>query len=443
MVSRRCLLGMAPVVVSTGLAFAGKATGASTDKPALLGGTPVRTEAFPAWPVWDGADESELNAVMRSGKWGRGSGSRVSRFEQEFARMMGAPYCLATSSGTTALLTALNAMGVGPGDEVIVPPYTFIATINVVLTCHALPVFADTDPRTFQIDAASIEPLVNERTAAIIPVHLGGGTYDVDAVHALAKRRGITILEDSCQSHLAEWRGQRTGAFGKAGCFSFQASKNLNSGEGGAVLSRDEELIQRCFAFHNNGRSKTQAGYDFSYHGYGINARLTEFQGGLLVTQMARIEALAKRRDENANYLKSLLREIPGLRPVDTYEGCTRNAYHLFMMRYDAAQFDGLAREAFLKALMAEGIPASSGYERLNQQPFLRSALESRGFKAIYSNERIARWHEQNRTPHNDQVCSDAVWFTQNMLIGSRRDMDQIADAVRKIKSNAASLKKA
>jgi dTDP-4-amino-4,6-dideoxygalactose transaminase len=265
----------------------------------------------------------------------------------------------------------------------------------------------------------------------------------VDAINALAKRRGIAVLEDSCQSHLAEWRGQRTGAFGKAGCFSFQASKNLNSGEGGAVLSRDEELIQRCYAFHNNGRSRTQAGYDFAYHGSGINARLTEFQGGLLVTQMARIEAFAKRRDDNANYLKSLLREIGGLAPVDTYEGCTRNAYHLFMMRYDASQFEGLSREAFLKALTAEGIPASSGYDRLNQQPFLRSTLESRGFKAIYSSDRIARWHEQNRTPRNDRVCGEAVWFTQNMLIGSRRDMEQIADAVRKIKSNAASLKKA
>jgi Predicted pyridoxal phosphate-dependent enzyme apparently involved in regulation of cell wall biogenesis len=152
---------------------------------------------------------------------------------------------------------------VGPGDEVILSPYTFVACVNVILMRHALPVFADTDPETFQIDARSVEPQITERTTTLMPVHLGGATFDVDAIQSIAKKRNLAIIEDSCQSHLAEWRGKRTGTFGKAGCFSFQASKNLNSGEGGALLTNDSELIETCYTFHNNGRSRKQAGSIF------------------------------------------------------------------------------------------------------------------------------------------------------------------------------------
>ena len=443
-VSRRQFLGSSGPIAVAASARAGRASSASENgKPALLGGSPVKTDKFPSWPVWENNDRSEMDGTLTSGKWGRGVGQRVARFEQEFGKLMTAPHCLATSSGTTALFAAINAMGIGPGDEVIVPPYTFIATINVVLMCHALPVFVDTDPHTFQMDATKIEGGVNERTAAVIPVHLGGATFDVDGIQAVARKHSLQILEDSCQSHLAEWRGQRTGTFGRAGCFSFQASKNLNAGEGGAVLSTDEDFIHRCYGFHNNGRSSNQRSDDFAYRGRGLNMRMTEFQGGLLTTQMTRIEQQAKRREENAKYLTSLLDESSGLKPVAIYPGCTRNAYHLFMMRYNADEFSGLSRARFLKALAAEGIPASGGYEPLNQQPFLRSAFESRHFQAVYTKERIARWYEQNQTPANDRICREGVWFTQNMLLGSRTEIEQIAEAVRKIQRSAEDLKKA
>jgi dTDP-4-amino-4,6-dideoxygalactose transaminase len=435
-VSRRTFLASTSAVVVA-------ANGSTASKPALLGGAPVKTDKFPSWPVWSGVDQSELDQTLNSGKWGRGVGQRVTRFEEQFAKTMGARYCLATSSGTTALFSAINAMGIGPGDEVIVPPYTFIATINVVLMCHALPVFVDTDPKTLQIDATKIEAVITERTAAIIPVHLGGGTFDVDAVQAIAQKHNLQILEDSCQSHLSEWRGKRTGNFGRAGCFSFQASKNLNAGEGGAVLSADEDFIQRSYGWHNNGRAKNQPGEDFAYRGRGLNMRMTEFQGSVLTTQMVRIEANAKKREENAKYLTRLLDQSPGLTPVSTYQGCTRNAYHLFMMRYDSQQFAGLPRARFLQAMAAEGVPALSGYEPLNQQPFLRSAFESKHFQAIYSKERINRWFAENQTPANDQVCQDAVWFTQNMLLGTKTEIEQIAEAVRKIQRNAGDLRKA
>ncbi|MGC8794893.1 MAG: DegT/DnrJ/EryC1/StrS family aminotransferase, partial [Bryobacteraceae bacterium] len=326
------------------------------EKPALLGGKPVRTEPFPSWPVMDATEEKALLQVLRSGKWFRGYGEQVNRFEEAYARLTGAKHCLATANGTSALFISLNALGVAPGDEVIVPPYTFVATINVVLLMHAIPVFVDTDPQTFQIDPRKIEAAITDRTTAIIPVHIGGSAADMDSILAIARKHKLPVIEDACQAHLGEWRGRKLGTLGDTGCFSFQNSKNLNSGEGGAILTASEELIERCYAFHNNGRGRRVTSYNFSYESSGHNLRMTEFQAALLMAQMTRLEQQARTRDQNGQYLTSLLREIAGIEPARTYEGCTRNAYHLYMLRYRKEHFAGLSRAKFLKALRAEGV---------------------------------------------------------------------------------------
>lgn len=437
-VNRRTFMGAVAAGSTAFVSRRAEAGDAST--PAMLGGTPVRREPFPSWPVADELETEALERVVRSGQWFRGSGDEVSRFEAEYAKLTGARHCLATANGTSALITTLQALGVGPGDEVIVPPYTFIATVNVVLMAHALPVFVDTDIEAFQIDATKIEAAISDRTRAIIPVHLGGASADLDTILAAARARNVPVVEDACQAHLAEWKGRKVGTHGRAGCFSFQASKNLNAGEGGAVLTDDDELIEMCYAFHNNGRGRKGSGPDFSYRGAGANLRLTEFQAALLMAQMTRLQAQARTRDENGAYLTSLLREIPGIDPARMYEGCTRNAYHLYMFRYEAAQFSGLPRAAFLEALAAEGIPASGGYSPLNKEPFLAATLTGRGYRAIYSAKQIAELEERNRCPQNDRLCREAVWLTQNMLLGPRRDMDQIAEAIRKVQRHAARL---
>jgi dTDP-4-amino-4,6-dideoxygalactose transaminase len=233
------------------------------------------------------------------------------------------------------------------------------------------------------------------------------------------------------------------GTLGQAGCFSFQASKNLNSGEGGAVLCNDEDLRQRCYAFHNNGTGLKPIGTSFTYSSTGANLRMTEFQAALLLAQMTRIEVQARTRTENARYLTSLLKEIPGIAPARMYEGCTRNAYHLYMFRYDKTRFNGVPRSVFVKALAAEGIPASGGYTPLNTQPFLKTALSSRGYKRLFPEKVLAEWAERTRCPVNDRLCEEAVWFTQTMLLAPRIAMDQIAEAIRKIQANAGSLVKA
>ena len=430
-------------IQATAVAAASRAPSlAAVNRPAALGGTPVRSGRFPSWPVIDELEEKALVDTLRSRKWYRGSGDRVTAFEKRYAALMGSQGCLATANGTSALIVALNALGVSAGDEVIVSPYTFVASINAIFEARAIPVFADTDPESFQMNVATVEPLISQRTAAFMPVHVGGHPVDMDALLALGKKRNIPVIEDACQAHLSEWRGRKLGSLGKAGCFSFQASKNLNSGEGGAVLSDDGEFLENGYAFHNNGRGRRSAS-SFSYATTGLNLRMTEFQAALLMAQMSRIEEQARRRNENAAYLTGLLEQIPGIRPAKKHANCTRSSYHLYMFRYDADAFGGLSRRGFLRALAAEGVPCSKGYDPLNREPLLKATLESRGFRRIYSAADVARWEERNRCPGNDRLCTEAVWLTQNMLLGPRSDMDEIAEAVRKIRAHAGELAKA
>jgi dTDP-4-amino-4,6-dideoxygalactose transaminase len=370
----------------------------------------------------------------------RGAGKQVDRFEEKYASLLGAKHCLATANGTSALITSLYGLGVEPGDEVLVPPYTFVATVNAVLMHHALPVFVDTDPHSFQMDAKKVEAAITERTKVILPVHVGGAPADLDTILGVASKHKLAVLEDACQAHLAEWRGRKVATWGTAGCYSFQNSKNLNSGECGAILTNSDDLVERCFAYHNNGRGRKVDSYHFAYTQNGANLRMTEFQAALLMTQMIPIEQNAKLREQNAAHLTSLLKEIPGVEPAKPHEGCTRNAFHLYMLRYRKEQFGGLSRAAFLKALKAEGIPASGGYTPLNKEPFLQNALKSRVYQALYPKATLEQWVERNECPVNDQLCQEAVWFTQNVLLDTRQGMEQIAEAIRKVQANARAI---
>jgi dTDP-4-amino-4,6-dideoxygalactose transaminase len=439
---REASAGAAGLSLTTSALIARPAT-ATTDRTlAALGGKPVRTEHFPSWPVIDENDRAAWQKVLEEGKWCRLDGNYANTFERAYADKTGTKHATATANGTSALFASLNALDVGPGDEVLVPPYTFVATINVVLLQYALPIFVDTDRATFQMDATKIEAALTDKTACILPVHLGGNATDMDTILAVANKRSIPVLEDACQAHLGEWRGQKLGSLGVGGCFSFQASKNLNSGEGGAIISNDGAFMEKCYTFHNNGRGRRPKTGDFSYPHGGANLRMTEFQACLLLQQMARWEEQSKRRDDNAAYLTKQLREIPGVLPAQSYHGCTRNAYHIYMFRYDKSQFAGAARNQFLKALRAEGIPCSGGYTPLNKEPFLKEALHSKAYKAIYGEKRLRAYLENNRCPENDRLCEEAVWFGQTMLLAKRTDMDQIAEAIRKIHNRATDLTK-
>lgn len=416
----------------------------TTGKPALLGGKPVRESGFPSWPIAGPADDRAVLDVLHSGHWTRSYGGQVSnKFEEIYAQVTGAKHCIATANGTSALFASLGALGISPGDEVILTPYTFVATLNVVFLQFALPIFVDIDPDTFQIDPEKIEAAITPNTRAILPVHIGGNVADLDRILAIGKKHKIPVVEDACQAHLAEWRGRKVGTWGDTGCFSFQNSKNWNCGEGGAVLCNDADLAERVYAFHNNSRGRSASGYNFSYvGGRGANLRITEFQTALLISQMEHVPEQTRRRTENADYLTSMLKQIPGIKPAKMYEGCTVNAYHLYMFRYDPAGFSGLPRSRFLQALGAEGIPCMSGYTPLNKEGTTLATLKTRAYDRIYGPDALKQWPDRTQCPANDKLCQEAVWFSQTMLLGPRSDMDSIAGAIAKIQAHASDLVK-
>ena len=439
---RQFIVATTSAGVGVGLTLTGTGHARAAEKPALLGGKPVHSGGYPSWPMVTSADENSVLEVVRAGRWYRGRS--VDQFEKSFAKLHGAEHCVAVSSGTSALVASLGALGVGPGDEVIVPPYTFVATVNVVLLHYAMPVFVDSDPATFQMDPAKLEAAITDRTAAIIPVHIGGSAADLDSILAIAKKRNVPVIEDACQAVLGQWRGRGLGSWGTTGCFSFQVSKNVPSGEGGAILTNDKAMANNCHAFHNCGRKRTGAGPNLNYQGgRSTNVRMTEFQGALLLSQLEGAEQRATTRSENGAYLTSLLAEIPGILPARMYEGCTRNAYHIYMFRYQSEKFAHLPRSKFLKAMAAEGIPCSAGYSPLNKAGFLQDALGCRPYLRVYGKAAVENWAERNRCPENDKLCEEAVWIMQNVLLGPRSDMEEIAEAVRKIQHHAAEVAKA
>jgi dTDP-4-amino-4,6-dideoxygalactose transaminase len=436
---------------SKGLAGAALATLATTsiycnkqqkETPAILGGTPVRSKPFPSWPMYDDTDVKMYLDAFHDKAWCKLNGDKVTEFENKWAALNGVPHCVTTNGGTMALYTSLSALGIGPGDEVLVSTYTFVASMNVIPVLFALPVFVDTDPETLKMDANKIEERITKNTRAIIPVHIGGGACDMDRIMAIAKKHNLAVVEDACQAWLGEWNNKKLGSIGDTGCFSFQVTKNIPSGEGGAIIGSNEELMQLCSSFTNNGRGPKSAGASLFGNPYpGLNHRMTEFQGAILLGQLRRLEEQQKLRNDNGDYLDSLLNNIPGVSPVKKYPGQTRHGYHLYMMLYDRTQFNGLPRNKFVEAIIKEGIPMSTGYTQLNKFSLVEYHLNSRGFKSVFSKQRLDKYRKENQCPVNDKLCEDVgMWMGQTVLLGTKNDMDSIAEAVAKIKKHSAKL---
>ena len=413
---------------------------AGADKPALLGGTPVHKGGWPRWPEWRRSWEPDVLKVLRSGRWCcSGGGGRVADFESGYAELLGAKRCVATASGTTALLTALHVMGVDAGDEVITSPFTFIATYSTILSNKALPVFADTDPATLTMDPASIESRITERTRAIVPVHIYGMPCDMDPINAIAKKHNLAVIEDACQAWLAEYKGRKCGTLGDLGCFSFQNSKHLPVGDGGAVTGNSDELVDRCQSYHNCGR----AFGTFKGRGYfsrGTNFRMNHYQAAMLSQQLDKLVTDTEHRRENADHLTAGLKDIPGIQPVRLPEN-SRAVWHLYAFRYDPTQFNGLPRNKFIKALRAEGVPCSDGYHEQYNDGLLDEAINSRGFKRLFSAQRLKAYRDSFRElKGNKQVCETTVGVFQALLLADRGDMDHIIEAIRRIQAHSAAL---
>lgn len=387
---------------------------------AIYGGTPVRTDPIGRWPVFGFEEEELLLEALRSGVWGSIDGTFVKRLEAEFAALQDARHGVATVNATMGLSVALKAVGVEPGDEVLVPPYTFIATASAALMLGAIPVFVDVDADTLLIDPDLIDAAVTPRTKAIVPVHHGGSPADMDGVMAAARRHRMRVVEDAAQAHGAAWRGRPVGAIGDVGVFSFQSSKPINAGEGGIMLTDDDELDELLWSYRNVGRRRGGEWYEHVRLGW--NLRMTEFQAAVLLGQMRRMPEQQAQRTKSAAYLDTGLATIPGVVPVKVPDGVTAHSWYTYHWRWLGAADGGLSKSEFGRALEAEGIPVFGGYVPLNRN------------QAVIDEIRRLGGREADPCPNAERASADEVMvFALPILMGSTLDLDDVVTAVDKV----------
>jgi dTDP-4-amino-4,6-dideoxygalactose transaminase len=390
-------------------------------KLAVDGGSPVRTKPFQQWPVFGELEEQLILEVVRSGKWGGTARIKLAELEEMFAALHDAKHAVSVVNGTVGITAALQASGVQPGDEVIMPPYTFIATASAALMFGAIPVFVDVEPDTLLLDPEKVEAAITPKTKAIIAVHIGGAPANMTRLMEIAKKHNLRILEDSAQAVGAQWNGVGVGAIGDLGTFSFQSSKNINSGEGGMILTNDQELADLAWSYTNVGRIRQGAWYQHERIGW--NLRMTEFQAAILLGQMSRVQDQLEVREKNGQLLTGLLEGIDGIRVLRRDPRITRHAYHLYMFRIEPELTGKVEKEDVIRKLTAEGIPAAPGYVSLNKN------------KAVIVETK--KWTGQERVwecPVSEKACDkEVMWLHQNMLLGNEADMHDIARAVQKV----------
>lgn len=407
-------------------------------KLAVDGGSPVWTKGWPRWPAADEQEVQAVTRVVRDGNWwhyclGQAweevgesfpeSWGEVASFQRTFARYHDCRYGVACTSGTTAIQIALRALDVEPGDEVIVPAYTFIATASAPALLGARPVFVDIEASTCNLDPARVAEAVTSKTKAIVPVHLGGQPANMDTINAIAAKHGLRVLEDAAQAHGASYKGRKCGGLADAAAFSFQVSKNVSGGEGGIITTDDREVAEMCDSLVWVGRKKGDAWYGHRY--LAGNARMTEFQGAILNVQLTRLEEQMARRTANARLLDRMLGGIEGIVPLLPHPNTTAHAYHLYMFRYRPEAFGGWTKERFIEAVNAEGVPVMAGYVTpLYRQPAFA--------ELVPEVEAVAA-----RCPVSEQSCEDAVWIFQSVLLAEKEGMEAIAEAVGKVQRGA------
>lgn len=404
---------------------------------ALFGGKPVRTKPFPSWPMHDEQEIEAATRAIRSGRWGIGKNDgEVARFEKAYASFHGAKHGVCVHSGTTAIRVALQALGVKYGDEVIAPAYTFIGTVTPIMDLGAIPVFVDVHPDTYNLDPAAVEAAITRRTVGILPVHFAGLPADMGRLRRIAKKHHLWIMEDAAQAWGAEWNGVGVGHIGNAGIFSFQSSKNITSGEGGIILTDDDDMEELLRSFANCGRSST--GLWYGHYRIAGNYRMSEILGAILSVQLKRYPELMARRKGNAEHLSKRLGKIPGFKPMVVQKQVTSHAWHLFIWRYHAEKFGGLPRAKFIEAMHKEGIPVYQGYSiPLYKQP----VFAEKRFDPKHAAQKVN--FTKINCPVAERACdSEALWLTQPILLGEKQDMDDIVSAAEKVREHVGKLLK-
>jgi L-glutamine:2-deoxy-scyllo-inosose/3-amino-2,3-dideoxy-scyllo-inosose aminotransferase len=423
-------------------------------KLAVLGGDPVRdikTNPWPKWPVWDTNEEEALITTLNSGIWSY-NGPKETEFNKRFAQYTGAKHVLTAANGTVTLQLALEACGIGIGDEVILPGLTWQATAATVLDINATPVLVDVLEDTWCIDPGEVQKAITPRTRAIIPVHLYGSFADMDKIMKIAREHNLFVIEDCAHKHGGEWNGKKAGTIGDIGSFSLQLSKHLTAGEGGILTTNSSDLYEKLDALRNCGRKPIPAESSESDKGEGQyfdqgnfiqsgNYRITEFQAAILIEGLKRLPEQNLLRDQNAIYLNSMIENIPGIIPIRRDSRETQEAYYNFSFRYRSDQFNGLPAGKFRQALSAElGIEVAPSYIPLN-----KCSLYVPHTKPARHRLSDQYWKDIDPSRFALPVC-DRIHFEESacihhkILMGTKKDMEMVAEAIRKIYDNAESI---
>ncbi len=403
---------------------------------AISGGKKSKQKPFPIWPQYDDRERQALLDVLDSRVWWRTPGTRTLDFEQEFAKFHGAKHGIAVTNGTAALEVAMAALGIGNGDEVIVPDYTFVATASAVLYTGALPATVDVSPETYCLDPALTEAAITPRTKAIIAVHMGGHPADLDALVSLAQKKGIALVEDSSHAHATEWKGRRIGSHGIAGTFSFQSSKLMTAGEGGIIVTNDDLFERQARSVHDCGRMPGE--WFYSHFINGSNYRLSEWQGAVLSAQLTRLDEQTQRRHKNARLLDKLLAQIEGLTPQKLDHRCTRNGQYAYIFHVDSASFAGAKVERLIAAMIAEGVPNQASYPPIHAMDVFQNGEYRKRLCGAQSTEKHPFLH--GNYPHTHRAAFETIWIPQPALLGDEEDMHEIAAAWKKIQKYAKEL---
>ena len=424
-------------------------------KLAIMGGSPVRntkTNPWPKWPVWDKNEEKALTETLKSGIWSY-NGPMETEFNRRFAEYTGVKYALAAANGTVTLQLALEACGIGLGDEVILPGLTWQATAATVLDVNATPVLVDVCDDNWCIDPEEVRKAITPRTKAVIPVHLYGSFADMDEIMRIAKEHNLFVIEDCAHKHGGEWNGKKAGSIGDIGSFSYQLSKLLTAGEGGSLTTDNFTMFEKLDALRNCGRRPEPKNSLKADKGEGLyfdegnflqsgNYRITEFQAAILIEGLKRLPEQNRLRDENAIYLNSLLKDIPGIIPIRRDKRETREAYYNFSFRYNKNDFKDLPVIKFRAALTTEiGIEIAASYIPLNKCSLYAPLTKPARHKL---NEDYWKAIDPSRfeLPVCDRIHSEeSACIHHKVLMGSKSDMDMIASAIMKIHDNAEQLK--
>lgn len=394
------------------------------EKLAINGGRKTKTKPFPKWPYSNERELELVGEVLSSGNWWRMTGDKVKTFERNFAALHDVKYCLGVTNGTHAIELALTTLGIKRGDEVIVPAVTFISTGSAVIYSNATPVLVDIDLETYCMNPDAFEKAITPRTKAVIPVHMAGHSCDMEKICAIAKKHNIRVIEDVAHGHGGQCNGKMLGSFGDISIFSFQNGKIMTCGEGGAIITNDEELYKRAYLIHGVGRPENDRVYE--HRVLGSNYRMNEFQAAILIAQQERLNDMNKKRNRNALLLDSLLADVDGIKPQARKEYATLITHYMYMFYYDSNYFNGLSRKDFVDYLIAEGIPAFICFPVLSDTTFFKN------------NDFHGRIDEFEQSISNDlsnakNVAANVVWLPHYTLLGDEQDIIEIASAIKKI----------